>query len=66
MNSNGNDFNPYGEPQRIEEGDNYVLVQGLHCFQVFNKDGQQVFGTYDQSEAKKRFVKLELQAREGS
>ena len=58
------EFNPYGAEQTLEKGDHFVLVQGLRCYQIFTKEGQQIFGTYDLTAAKNKFNRLELQARE--
>ena len=59
------DFNTVGEIQKIDEGEYYVLLQNLYCYQILTKDGHQVFGTYDLTVAKSKFTKLELQARQG-
>ncbi len=65
-NVRSDEFNPYGQPQTLEEGENFILVQGLRCFQVFTKDGHQMFGTHDLTAAKKKFARLETQSREGA
>ena len=58
------DFNALGEIQKIDEGEYYVLLQNLYCYQILTKDGHQVFGTYDPTTAKNKFKQLEIQARE--
>ena len=54
------EFNATGEIQKLEEGNDYVLLQNLFCYQILTKDGHQVFGSYDLATAKSKFRHLEF------